>query len=206
MIRKLALTLFLLIVAAVIAILAIAGTRPATYHVERSATMTAPPPVVHGIINDFHRWPEWSPWQKLDPDMKTSIAGSGIGPGSSYSWTGNDKVGEGRMTITSASPPNEVAMKLEFLKPYATTCDVHFGIRPDGNGSRVTWAMDGTNNLMSKVMTLFVSMDSMMGKDFDRGLANLKQVSEASAQALPATPAGGAAAAAAAAATSAPTR
>jgi hypothetical protein len=196
MIRKLALTLFLLIVAVVVAILAIAGTRPPTYHVERSATMSAPPAVVHLILNDLHKFPQWSPWQKLDPNMKITIAGSGIGPGSSYSWVGNDKVGEGRMTITSVSPPNEVAMKLEFIKPFQSTCDVHFRVQPEGAGSKVTWAMDGNNNMMSKVMGLFVSMDSMMGKDFDNGLANLKQVSESNAQTMSSAPPGTASAAA----------
>jgi len=198
MVRKLALTLFLLITAAVVAILAIAGTRPSAYHVERSATMSAPPAVVHLIVNDFHKFPEWSPWQKIDPNVKTSIGGSGVGPGSSFSWVGNNKVGEGRMTITSTSPPNDVAMKLDFIKPYTSTCDVNFHIQPEGNGSKVTWAMDGNSNLMEKVMTLFLSMDSMVGKDFDRGLANLKQLSESNAQALPSGTAGTAAQAAAA--------
>ena len=107
------------------------------------------------------------------------IEGSGVGPGSTYSWKGNDQVGEGRMSISASTPANHVAMKLEFLKPWKSTSDVHFRIVPEGEGTRVTWAMDGTNNFMSKVMTLFMSMDSMLGKDFEHGLANLKQVSEA---------------------------
>jgi len=103
MIRKLAITLFLLIVAAVIGILAIAGTRPPTYHIERSASMTAPPAAVHAILNDFHRFHEWSPWQHLDPDMKTTLGGSGVGTGSSLSWVGNADAGEGKMTITEST-------------------------------------------------------------------------------------------------------
>ena len=155
--RKTILTVLLLFAAVVIAILAIAGTRPATYHIERSASTTAPPPTVHAIVNDLNRFHEWSPWQPLDPTMKSSIQGSGVGPGSSYQWAGNDKVGEGRMTITDSTPPSEVGMKLEFLKPFASTCDVHFRIVPEASGSRVTWAMDGNNNYMSKVMSLFIA-------------------------------------------------
>src|SRR5258706_10716431 len=106
MIRKAALALFLFITAAVIALLAIAGTRPATFHVERSTITSAPPPVVFAIVNDLHRFPEWSPWQKLDPAMRSAVEGPGVGPGSSYTWTGNDQVGEGRMTITESVPTN----------------------------------------------------------------------------------------------------
>ena len=179
MIRKAALALFLLITATTIALLAIAGTRPAAFHVERSTTTSAPPQAVFAIVNDLHRYPEWSPWQKLDPAMRSAIEGSGVGPGSSYTWAGNDQVGEGRMTITASAPANHVALRLEFLKPWKSTSDVHLRILPEGDGSRVTWAMDGTNNFMAKVMTLFMSMDSMLGKDFENGLANLKRVSEA---------------------------
>jgi hypothetical protein len=189
MVRKIALTLFLLITAAVIAILAIAGIRPATYHVERNTLTSAPPQTVFAIVNDLNRFHEWSPWQKLDPAMKTSIEGSGIGAGSAYSWTGNDQVGEGRMSIMASTPANHVAMKLEFLKPWKSTSDVNFRIVPEGDGTRVTWAMDGNNNFMAKVMTLFMSMDNMIGRDFDRGLANLKQVSESAAAAPAAAPA-----------------
>jgi polyketide cyclase/dehydrase/lipid transport protein len=179
MIRKAALALFLLITATTIALLAIAGTRPAAFHVERSATTSAPPQAVFEIVNDLHRFPDWSPWQKLDPAMRSAVEGSGVGPGSSYSWAGNDQVGEGRMTITASTPSNHVELRLEFRKPWKSTSDVQLRILPDGEGSQVTWAMDGTNNFMAKVMTLFMSMDSMLGKDFESGLANLKRVSEA---------------------------
>lgn len=184
MIRKLAVSLFLLITAAVIAILAIAGARPGSFHVERSMTTTAPPRTVFAIVNDLNRFHEWSPWQKLDPAMKSAVQSSGAGTGSvgsvgaMYSWTGNDEVGEGRMTITESRPPNHVALKLEFRKPFRSTNDVHFRIAPEGAGSRVTWAMDGTNNFTVKVMSLFMSMDSVLGRDLSSGLANLKQLSE----------------------------
>jgi uncharacterized protein YndB with AHSA1/START domain len=178
MIRKAALALFLLITFSLIALLAIAATRPATYHVERSVTVAAPPQVVFAIVNDLRRYPEWSPWQRLDPAMTSAIEGSGVGPGSAYTWRGNDQVGEGRMTITASVPASDVALRLEFLKPWQATSDVHLRFQPEGGGSRVTWAIDGGNNYMAKLMTLFVSMDSLLGRDFDSGLANLKRLSE----------------------------
>ena len=38
--------------------------------------------------------------------------------------------------------------------------------------------MYGPNLFMTKVMTIFVSMDKMVGKDFEKGLASLKQAAE----------------------------
>ncbi len=185
MFKKVALSLFLLITAAVIAILAIAGTRPAAYHVERSVVTTASPERAYALINDLHRFPDWSPWQKLDPAMKIDFAGPQQGVGAKYHWLGNKQVGEGRMTITDSEAPSHVGMKIEFVAPFVSVNDVRFAITPDGAGSRLTWGMDGTNNYMAKVMTLFVSMDSMMGKDFEAGLSSLKALAEAEA-ALPA--------------------
>jgi len=190
MLKKIAVTLFSVITLAVVAVLAIAATRPATYHVERSVSMGASQGAVFAVVNDLHRFHEWSPWQKLDPQMKVTYSGPPTGVGASYTWVGNDKVGEGRMTMTDATPPSSVTQKLEFIKPFVSTCAVHINIAPDGDGSRVTWAIDGNNNYVSKVMCLFVSMDAMMGKDFEAGLANLKQVAEAGpSQAGAATPA-----------------
>jgi hypothetical protein len=179
MLKKLAVSLFLLITIAVVAVLSIAATRPATFHVERSLSMTAPPEAVFAVLNDMHRFHEWSPWQKLDPAMKIKYEGPSSGPGASYSWVGNKDVGEGRMTILDATPSSSLTQKLEFIKPFEETCAVKFTIAPEGPGSRVTWGIDGNNNYMSKVMCLFVSMDAMMGKDFESGLSNLKQVAEA---------------------------
>ena len=179
MLKKIALTLFLVITLAVVAVLSIAATRPATFHVERSLSMAAQPDAVFAVLDDFHRFHEWSPWQKLDPTMKVTFDGPPTGVGASYSWIGNKDAGEGRMTILSATPSSSLTQKLEFIKPFEETCAVRFTIAPEGEGSRVTWAIDGNNNYMSKVMCLFVSMDTMMGKDFESGLVNLKQVAEA---------------------------
>ncbi len=178
MIQKLAIGLFLLITIVVIAILGIASTRPATFHVERSVTTAASAPVVFDLINDMHQFPKWSPWQDLDPTMKVDYSGAELGVGSSYHWVGNDKVGEGRMTITQSIPADHVIMKLEFLKPFASTSDVTFKLEPQVGGTKVTWAMDGNNNFMSKVMSIFMSMDAMIGKDFEKGLGKLKTLAE----------------------------
>jgi hypothetical protein len=181
MIRKIALGLFALILIACIAVFAMASTQADDYHVERSVTMAAPPEAVHAVLDDMRRFHEWSPWQKLDPAMKMDYAGPATGEGTSLHWVGNDKAGEGRMTITESTPPTSVGVKLEFVKPFPSVADVKYTIAPEGSGSKVTWAMDGKKDMMTKVMCVFVSMDAMIGKDFETGLASLSAVTASGA-------------------------
>ncbi len=109
----------LAIIAAVLlaAILGFAATRPGSFRVERSKSIEAPPARIFELIHDFHRWPSWSPWEKLDPAMKRTFAGAPSGKGAVYEWAGNSKAGEGRMEITGTSPSSKVTIKLDFLKP-----------------------------------------------------------------------------------------
>jgi len=171
--------------------LAFAATRPDTYHVERSARIAAPAPVVYAQLEDFKAWAAWSPWEKLDPQMQKTFDGPAKGVGAAYAWKGNDKVGTGKMTITEAAPPTRVACRLEFVEPFASVASTAFALASDGDkATTVTWSMDGHNNLMGKVFGLFMSMDKMIGADYDKGLAALKTVAEtAAAKAQPvATP------------------
>ena len=162
-----ALAVFLVVLGAVVA------TRPAEFQVERSRTVAAPPSVVHAYINDFRKWPEWSPWEKLDPSMKREVSGAPSGAGATYRWSGNSDVGEGRMTITDSKPPESVAIRLEFLKPWEATSTTRFELRPSGTGTNVTWTMTGQNNFMAKAFSMVMDMDKMVGGDFEKGLANL---------------------------------
>ena len=160
-------------------VLLLAATRPSQYHVERTATILAPPGVVFAQVNDFHQWVAWSPWEKIDPEMKRTYAGPRSGRDASYSWAGNDEVGEGRMTIVESEPDARVGIRLEFLKPWAETCRSSFALAPEGEGTRVTWRMEGNHNFASKVMCVFMDMDKMIGGDFQKGLGQLKLVAEA---------------------------
>ena len=161
-----------------VVLLAVVATRPPTYHVERSATISAPPATVFAHVNDFHAWAAWSPWGKLDPQMKTTFTGPAAGTGAVYEWAGNDKVGQGRMAVTESEPPARVVIALDFIKPFASSNVTTFTFAPAGEGTRVMWAMDGRNTFMSKAMGLVTSMDKMIGPDFERGLASLKTASE----------------------------
>jgi hypothetical protein len=167
------------LVVLILAAVGFVAAQPPTYHVERSTIIAATADVVFPKINDLHQFVDWSPWEKIDPSMQKSWEGAASGVGAAYHWSGNDKVGEGRMTITESEPNEKVGMKLDFIKPWKSTANVTFTLIPAAEGTRVLWAMDGNKNFISKAMCVFVSMDKMVGGDFDKGLASLKQISEA---------------------------
>ncbi|MGZ6162200.1 MAG: SRPBCC family protein [Myxococcaceae bacterium] len=169
------------VVAVVLVLVIIIATRPATYRVERSTRIAAPPDMVFGLVNDFHAWDGWSPWAKLDPSMKTTYGGPASGVGATYAWVGDSKVGEGKMTITE-SRPSKVGIRLEFIKPMAGTSQTDFGFQSEGGGTQVNWVMTGTNDFLGKAFSLVADMDAMIGKDFDKGLAAMRTEAEAEAK------------------------
>jgi uncharacterized protein YndB with AHSA1/START domain len=176
MLKKILLGLLVL----VLVFVAVAYTRPAAYAVTRSKTMTAPPDVVYAELVDFHRWPRWSPWEKRDPAMTREYSGPRSGQGAVYSWKGNSDVGEGRMTITDTRPGEQIVIQLDFLEPMAATSITEFKLAPSGQGgSNVMWTMTGNHNFVGKAMSIFMSMDKMVGNDFEAGLAKLDSVTAA---------------------------
>jgi Polyketide cyclase / dehydrase and lipid transport len=166
------------LIVAVAAVLAYATTKPDTFRVQRSASIKAPADKIFPLINDFHSWAAWSPYEKLDPELKRTYSGAPSGKGAVYAWEGNNKVGAGRMEIVDAPPPSKVAIKLDFLRPFEAHNTAEFTLAPAGDATTVTWAMDGQNLYVGKVMSIFVDMDDMIGKDFATGLANLKNLAE----------------------------
>jgi uncharacterized protein YndB with AHSA1/START domain len=150
-----------------------------SFEVTRSTTIQADPARVHALIDDFHQWTAWSPWEDLDPNLQRSFTGPDAGVGAHYAWKGNRKAGEGSMEITG-SAPDRIEIELAFLKPMRNTQQVEFVLTPTSGGTDVTWRMAGQHegvlmNLFSKV----VSMDTLIGKDFEKGLARLKAIAEA---------------------------
>ncbi len=171
-------TLIVLVFVLAGVLIAYAATRPNTLHVERSANILAPPQKIFPLLNDFHRWGAWSPYEKLDPAMTRTYSGSDSGKGAVYQWKGNSKAGEGRMEITETSPPSRLTIQLDFLKPFEGHNVARFTLVPQGDATRVTWSMDGPTAFPAKVMGIFINMDKMLGKDFEAGLANLKSIVE----------------------------
>ena len=171
-------TIAIAIVVVLAGILAFAATRPDTFSVQRSTTIRAPADKIHTLINDFHRWGEWSPWEKLDPEMKRTFSGTPAGVGTIYEWTGNSKVGAGRMEIMTSAPASKVDIKLDFIRPFEGHNVTIFTLTPQGQTTQVNWTMNGPAPFITKLMGVFVSMDTMIGKDFESGLANLKAIAE----------------------------
>jgi hypothetical protein len=165
-------------VIAVIVILAIvASTKPATFRVERSTLIQAPPERVHALIDDMHGFNTWNPWAKKDPAMKGTYSGPARGRGAGYAWA-SDKVGTGSMEVLDSASPTSVRLRLDFLKPFEAHNFADFTLTPEGAATRVNWAMYGPANFMSKLMQIFMSMDKMIGKDFEEGLASMKSIAE----------------------------
>ena len=154
------------------------ATRPDTFRVRRTATINAPPERVYPFLEDFHRWSAWSPWEKLDPEMKRTFSGAERGPGAVYAWEGNSKAGQGRMEITEAVPSRRVSLKLDFVKPFPSHNVIDFTLEPRSGATEIVWDMHGPNTTTSKLMQSVISMDKMVGKDFEAGLANLKRAAE----------------------------
>lgn len=164
--------------AALVAFLVIVALQPAEFSVTRSASITAAPAVVFPHVNEPRKWEPWNPWGKLDPAMKLTYAGPPAGVGAAYAWVGNSDVGEGKMTVTECQPNDRIRFNLEFFKPMAGVCDTLFTFKPEGAGTTVTWTMSGTNNFVAKAMCLFMSMDKMVGGQFEQGLASMKAIAE----------------------------
>ena len=176
MLKKIALGIAALLAALFI----FAATKPDTFSVARSIVINAPPEMIQAHLTDFHKWQAWSPWEKLDPAMKRTYSGPDTGKGATYTWEGNSAVGQGRMEITDVTP-NTVAIQLDFMAPMEASNQVAFALTPQGDSTNVHWIMSGANNYLAKFMQVFMSMDSMIGKDFESGLADLKVAAEHSA-------------------------
>ena len=150
-----------------------------TFTVERTITVAAPPATVYALLEDFRRWPAWSPWENLDPQMTRTYSGAERGTGAVYEWSGNRKAGQGRMQIVEAAPGDHVRIALAFDRPMSSNNDTRFTLQPDGDGTRVTWTMTGPRPLIMRVLGFVLSMDKLVGKDFEKGLAQLKAAAEA---------------------------
>ena len=169
--------ILIVIAVLVIGVLLYANTKPDSFSVKRSITIKASPEKIAMLINDFNRWPTWSPWEKLDPTMKKTLSGPASGVGSVYEWEGNSKVGQGRMEILE-STPTQIKIKLDFIKPFEGHNITVFTLQPQGELTTVTWDMSGPSNYMSKLMQVFMNMDTMIGNDFEKGLAAMQAQAE----------------------------
>jgi len=178
MIKKILLGLAAAIALFLVVFLALALRQPDEFSVTRSADIAAPPDVVFAQVNDFRNWEAWSPWADLDPDSEVAFEGPESGTGATFKWSGNREVGEGSQEIIESVPGERVRIRLVFVKPFAGTSETEFTFRPEGGGTRVTWTMSGENDFVGKCISLIMDCETMMGPQFEQGLANLKATVE----------------------------
>ncbi|HEY2559071.1 MAG TPA: SRPBCC family protein [Caldimonas sp.] len=171
-------TVLVVIAVLIVGVVVAAAMRPSDFTVQRSASIAAAAEKIYPFLVDFRQWPAWSPWEKLDPDMKRTHSGAASGPGAAYAWEGSRKVGAGRMEIRDVAPPSKVVIQLDFVRPFEAHNITEFSLAPRAGATEVSWQMRGPAPFVSKVMGLFVDMDKMIGKDFEQGLANLKAAAE----------------------------
>jgi hypothetical protein len=170
MIQTVAIVLGALIVLMLIA----AALMPSTFRIHRTTRIAAPPDRIHPLLVDFRRWPAWSPWEDLDPELRRSYGGAERGKGATYAWEGNKKAGAGTMVITEDAPPIGVGIDLRFTRPFPAHNTTEFRLTPDGTSTDVTWALTGPQPYLMRLMTMFYGMDKLVGPDFEKGLARLK--------------------------------
>ncbi|WP_316832222.1 SRPBCC family protein [Pedobacter aquatilis] len=173
------LKVLLSIIVVLIVIIVVGGLfLPKTYSVNRSTVINAPDSVIYKNVADFNEFYKWNPWAKMEPTAKTTFSGTPQQPGHVYAWVGKE-MGSGEMKILKVDPYKHVDVDLFFKEPFESHADTKFDIQPEGTGNKVTWTMSGENNLISKWMCVVMGgMDKMIGKDFESGLASLKEKSE----------------------------
>ncbi|MBZ4394848.1 SRPBCC family protein [Myxococcus sp. MISCRS1] len=162
------------IVMLIVGLVAFIATRPDSFLIARSREIQAPPEAIHALINNFSEWRQWSPYENVDPNMTRSYEGPAEGVGATYAYQGNRNIGSGKMTILESKPGELVAIRLEFIEPFAAVNRADFTLRPGEKGTLVTWSMSGPNTFMGKAMTAFGFMESFVGGQQEKGLADLE--------------------------------
>ena len=169
----------LFVLAALILIfVGVVAMQPSEFHVERTAEIAAPQGDVFAQVNDFRKWDAWSPWAKLNPAAKVAFEGPPKGQGTVMSWSGNDEVGEGKMTLVESRPSEMVKVKVDFVKPFEGSSTSQFAFKPNGDQTQVTWTMNAQHNFLEKAFCLVMNGQKMVGDDMEKGLSQLKAAAE----------------------------
>jgi uncharacterized protein YndB with AHSA1/START domain len=170
--------ILILIVFFIVCVLGFAATKPDEFSVTRSLVIHAPAARIFENVNDFHKWNTWSPWAGLDSHVKITFQGSVVGEGASMHWEGNNKVGTGTMTVVESRAPEYIKMRLDFEKPMPGISNVVFSFVPQAQGTYVTWSMTSRSSYVTKVMSIFMNFEKMIGSQYEKGLANLAAITE----------------------------
>lgn len=170
--------IIIIVMMLIAAVLVYAATKSDTFRIQRSTGIKAPPDKVFVLINDFHNWQKWSPWENMDLEMTRAHSGASAGKGAVYEWEGNKKVGKGRMEIIETSPSSRIMIQLDFIQPFERHNMAEFTLRAERESTSIAWAMYGKSPYIAKLMGLFINFDNLVGKDFETGLSGMKAVAE----------------------------
>lgn len=141
-----------------------------SFAISRSRVIAAPVETIFALVDDFHRWTAWSPWEGVDPQLQRTYTGPDAGVGARYAWRGNRKAGEGTMEIAESVPHTRIGVNLTFTRPMKAVNPTTFTFDAAGAGStRVTWTMSGENRGLGRLFALIMPMDKLVGKDFEKG-------------------------------------
>lgn len=167
-------TFIVVFICVIVGVLIYAARKPDSFRIERSISIPTTPENIFPLINDFHQWEAWSPWEKIDPAVQRTYNNIANGVGATYEWKGNNKIGHGRMEIIESIPSTRVRLKIDFISPFEAHNTVEFSLIPQGNTTLLTQAMYGPSPFISKLMSLFCSMDKMVGEKYEQGLTSIK--------------------------------
>ena len=164
--------------AIVVILLVLAQVAPKDYHVSRSIIIDKARSEVFPYIRSVKNQDEWSPWKKKDPNMKQEFVGEDGQLGFVSKWEGNKQVGTGQQEIVEIVDGETLRTKLTFLKPWESQSDAYITCSDEGDGTKVEWGFSGRHKVPANVFMMFMNMDKAVGKDFNEGLASLKQILE----------------------------
>lgn len=159
----------------VVAVLAYAATKPDNFRYERSTVIAASPETIYPYLNDLKLGQTWSPFEDLDPDMERNLSEQTSGEGASYAWSGDSNAGEGKITIVDSVPNERVTLDLDFVRPMEGHSTVDYILQPEGDGTKMIWAMHGEQPYIGKLMSVFIDCEKMIAENFEKGFANLKR-------------------------------
>ncbi len=169
-------TIVLTAVGGIGALVIAASLRPDSFSLRRSAHIKAAPETLFALINDLKAFNSWNPFARKDPKMRGSYDGPQAGPGAIFNFRGSG--GEGRMEIIGSKPASEVTMHLHMLKPMKAQNLITFTLKPAHEATEIVWSMEGRTPFFAKMLHLVCSVEKMVGRDFENGLANLKSLAE----------------------------
>lgn len=178
MLKKIFITVALLVAVVIGVSFVVIAMQPDTFAIERTETIAAPPAAVFAEINDLQKWDAWSPWKELDPKAKMTFSNPTSGKGAKFTWSGNDNIGEGSLTILESRPNELVELEQAFVRPMEGKTRMEFSLKDHADGTQVRWLMDGTNDFFGKAMCLVMDMDACVGTEMAKGLGKLKKLVE----------------------------